>query len=67
VSYPTIQEALDSLMGTERERLKFLFEQGEMGFTRVKCYDGLFIGCFLDQHPTMEILVTEGKWSIGRK
>lgn len=65
---PSIIEALESLLAPERERLRFEFEQGKCAFVKLKNeWSGLVVGCHLDQHPTMELLVVEGKWSIGRR
>lgn len=64
---PTLQEALDGLMPPEMERLKHCFDQGTCAFTKVKRYEGLFIGCHMEQLMHMEIIVTEGKWSLARK
>lgn len=65
---PNIEDALNGLLAPERERLKFQFEQGTCAFTKLKNeWAGLVLGCHLDQHPALEILKTEGKWSIGRR
>lgn len=65
---PSIDEAIGGLLGPEMERLKFQFEQGTCAFTKLKNeWAGLVVGCHLDQHPSIEILKTEGRWSIGRR
>ena len=65
---PTVEEALASLLAPERERLKFQFEQGVCAFAKLKNeWAGLYVGCHMEQVPYMDLVLTEGRWSIGRK
>ena len=68
MNIPSIEEALGSLLPPELERLKFQFEQGVCAFTKLKHeWAGLYVGCHMEQLLHMELLITEGRWSIARK